>query len=69
MNRLYNGYNEYGVGWKNRCVVVNGNEYKMIFDYMKLRLSQLKYNEETDRHEYVIDGKYESIIQSFFKYL
>ena len=21
MNRIYNGSNEYGVGWKNRCVV------------------------------------------------
>ena len=39
MKRLCNGYNEYGVGWKNRCVVVNGNEYKMIFDFMKLRLN------------------------------
>ena len=26
MNRIYNGSNEYGVGWKNRSVVVNRNE-------------------------------------------
>ena len=69
MKRLCNGYNEYGVGWKNRCVVVNGNEYKMIFDCMKWKLSELKYNEEIERIEYVIDDKYEPIIQSFSNYL
>ncbi len=69
MKRLCNGYNEYGVGWKNRCVVVNGNEYKMIFDCMKWKLSELKYNEEIERIEYVIDGKYKPIIQSFSDYL
>ena len=26
MNRLCNGYNEFGVGWKNRCLIVNRNE-------------------------------------------
>ena len=64
MERLWNGFNEYGVGWKNRCLIVNGNDYKMIFDYMKLKLSQLKYNVETDRIEYRIEDKYEPIIQS-----
>ncbi len=69
MKRLCNDYNEYGNRWKNRCVVVNGNDYKMIFDFMKLRLSQLKNNEVTDRIEYSIDDKYEPIIQSFSNYL
>ena len=69
MNRLCNGYNEYGVGWKNRCVVVNENECKMIFDNMKWRLSELKYNVETDRIECMIDGKYKPIIQCFTDYL
>ena len=69
MERLWNGYNEYGVGWKNRCVVVNENEYKMIFDCMKWKLSELKYNVETDRIECIIDSKYETIIQSFSNYL
>ena len=64
MERLCNGSNEYGVRWKNHCVVVNENEYKMIFDCMKWKLSQLKYNVETDRYEYVIEDKYEPIIQS-----
>ena len=26
MNRIYTGSNEYGAGWKNRSVIVNGNE-------------------------------------------
>ena len=69
MNRLYNGSNEYGVGWKNRCVIVSGNEYNTIFDCMKLRLSEFKYNVETDKIEYVVDGKYEPIIHSFSNYL
>ena len=41
----------------------------MIFDCMKWKLSELKYNVETDRIEYMIDGKYESIVQSFSNYL
>ena len=69
MERLCNGFNEYGVGWKDRCVVVNGSEYKMIVDCMKWKLSQLKYNKETDEIECMIDGKYETIIQSFSNYL
>ena len=36
MNRLLTDSNEYGAAWKNRCVVVNGNEYKLIFDYLKV---------------------------------
>ena len=64
MNRLYNGSNEYGVGWKNRCLVVNGNEYKLKIDCMKWKLSDLNHNEENERIEYLIDEKYESIIQA-----
>ena len=64
MNRLYNGSNEYGVGWKNRCVIVNGNEYNTIVDCMKWKLSDLNHNEENERIEYLIDEKYESIIQA-----
>ena len=67
INKLCNDSNEYGIGWKNRCVVVNGNEYKMILNYMKL--GEFQYNEETERIECVIDSKYESIIQSFSTYL
>ena len=67
--RFFSQFKEYGTSWKNRCVVVNENEYKMIFDCMKLRLSEFKYNVETDKIEYVVDGKYEPIIQSFSNYL
>ena len=69
MNRIYNGSNEYGVGWKNRSVIVNGNEYKLIYDYMKLRLSVIAFNNKFDRIEFVIDNKYEPIIQSFSKFI
>ncbi len=69
MNRIYTGSNEYGVGWKNRCVVMSRNEYKMIFEYMKLRLSDIKYNDKEERFEFVIDDKYEPIIQCFSKYI
>ena len=67
INKLCNDSNKYGIGWKNRCVVVNGKEYKMILNYMKLGAFQ--YNEETERIECVIDSKYEPIIQSFSTYL
>ena len=53
MNRLYNGFNEYGVGWKNRCVVVNGNGYRLMFDCMKSRLVEFKNNNESDRIEII----------------
>ena len=69
MNRLYNGSNEYGIRWKNRSVVMNGNEYKMIFEYMKLRLSDITYNDKDERLDFVIDDKYEPIIQSFSKFI
>ena len=41
----------------------------MIFDCLKLRLNQLRHNNEKERYEYVIDDKYESIIQSFSIYI
>ena len=69
VNRIFTDSNEYGVGWKNRSVTVNGNEYKLIYDYIKLRLSNMKYNNVFDRIEFVIDDKYESIIQCFSKYI
>ena len=71
MGRLCNGSNEYGVGWKNRCVVVNGNEYYTILRFLKKvwKLSELRYNNERERYEYVVEDKYEPIIQSFSKFI
>ncbi len=71
MNRIYNGSNEYGAGWKNRCLIVNGNEYKLISKYMNtiLKLSDIKYNDKDERLDFVIDCKYEPIIQSFSKFI
>ena len=53
MNRLYNGFNEYSIRWKNRCVMVNGNEYRLMFDCMKSRLVEFKNNNESDRIEII----------------
>ena len=46
MNRLCNGSNENGVGWKNRCMIVNEKEYNMKLDYFKLEC--LEYNDERE---------------------
>ena len=67
MNRLFTGFNEYGYRWKNRCIVVNGKEYKVMMNYV--RMNELKYDEDDDRIEYTINYKYESIIKSLTKYL
>ena len=61
--------NEYGSRWKNRCVVVNGNEYKLIVDSLHLNLIDIQYNDSSDRIECIVDHQYESIIQSFSAYL
>ena len=50
MNRLYTSSNEYGIGWKNRCLIVNEHEYKLVFDYLKLQLTHLKLNNEHDQN-------------------
>ena len=51
MNRLYNGCNEYGVGWKNRCLMMNGNEYKLIVHYVQSKLHYFKYDDEKVKYE------------------
>ena len=61
--------NEHGIEWKNRCVVVNGNEYKLIVDSLHLNLIDIQYNDSSDRIECIVDHQYESIIQSFSAYL
>ena len=70
MNRLYNDFNEYGVGWKKRCLMVNGTEYRMK-KYVKKewRLNELQYMNEIERIYCKIDNRYESIISSFSNFL
>ena len=70
MNRLYNDFNEYGVGWKKRCLMVNGTEYRMK-KYVKKewRLNELQYMNEIERIDCEIDNRYESIIRSFSNFL
>ena len=65
MNRLYDGSNEYGIGWKNRCVMVNGNEYKLMFDCMKSRLVEFKNNNESDRIEIIKNIVKEILLSSY----
>ena len=69
MNRICTGSNVYGVGWKNRCVLMNENEYEFI-NYIKKvwKFSELKYNCECDRVDCIIDMKYESIIKALYTY-
>ncbi len=69
MKRLDNGFNEYGNRWKKRCLMVNGNEFMMLFDCVKLRLGNLINNNERDRIECIIDDKYEPIIQSLSRFI
>ncbi len=70
MRRLYNGFNEYGIGWKNRCLMVNGHEYKLMMNYMKL--GDLQYNSEKDRDEIIRSTSIPStneILNDFENYL
>ena len=69
LSRLYNGSNEYGVGWKNMCVIVNGNEYNTVSKSINWTLQRLEYNNETGRIEGIIDGQYEPILQVFCKFI
>ena len=71
MNRLCSSFNEYGTGWKNRCVTIKRKEYTMIVDCImkEWKLNELKYNDQFNRVEYTIKLKYKSIIQSFSDYL
>ena len=67
MNRIYTGSNKYGIRWKNRQMIVNGNKYEILLDYMNIKLSDLTCTNELNRVEYKIDDRYEPIIQAFTK--
>ncbi len=72
MKRLCNGFNEYGVGWKNRCLMVNEKEYKLMMKYMNIRLGDLQYNGEKERDEIIRSTSIPSaneILNDFENYL
>ena len=49
--RFFSQFSEYGDRWKNRCLMVNEYEYKLIMGCMKL--GDLQYNSERDRYEII----------------
>ncbi len=67
--RLFSQFNEYGDRWKNRCLMVNGHEYKLMVNYMKLKLGDLQYNSEKDRYEVIISTSTNYILTDFENYL
>ena len=69
VNRLITDSNKYGVGWKNRYLIVNGNEYNLALKHLKMKLHNLKYNNSNECIECMIDNKYESILQAFSKFI
>ena len=56
---------EYDVGWKNRYLVVNGNEYRLMFDCIKSRLVEFKNNNESDRIEIIKNTVKEISLSSY----
>ncbi len=46
MNRLYNGSNEYGVGWKNRYILLKNNKYRLMMNYITLNGLSFNTKEE-----------------------
>ncbi len=53
LNRLCTNNNK-GYRWKNRCLIVNGDEYKLMMNYIIIQLGDLQYNSEKDRYEAII---------------
>ena len=71
MYRLFTS-NEYGNRWKNRRLMVNGNEYKLMMNYMIIQLGDLQYNSEKDRDAIIINTSIPSakeILNDFEYYL
>ena len=56
---------EYGIRWKNRYLMVNGNEYIYVFDCMKSRLVEFKNNNESDRIEIIKNTVKEISLSSY----
>ena len=51
--RFFSQFKEYGTSWKNRCLMVNENEYKMMMNYLIIQYGDLQYNCEKDRDEII----------------
>ena len=71
LNRLCTNNNK-GYRWKNRCLMVNGHEYKLMMNYMIIQLGDLKYNSENNRYEIIRNTSTPSaneILNDFENYL
>ncbi len=66
--RLFNSM-EYGIGWKNRCVIAKENQDSTLFDQLNLKYHQIEYNEDSCRIECPMDSRYEKLLQAFSEYL
>ena len=53
LERMSNGFFEYGNRWKNRCVVVNEKKYDLMTILINIRLGDLQYNRERMRDEII----------------
>ena len=70
--RFFSQFSEYGTSWKNRCLMVNGHEYKLMMNYMIIQLGDLQYNSENNRYEIIRDTSTPSaneILTDFENYL
>ena len=55
--RLFSGSYKRDIDTKKKCVIVNGTEYPLLFDHMKVR--DYEYNKESDRYEMIRNVKEE----------
>ena len=55
--RLFSGSYKRDIDRKEKCVIVNGTEYPLLFDHMKVR--DYEYNKESDRYEMIRNVKEE----------
>ena len=72
LERMSNGFFEYGNRWKNRCVVVNEKKYDLMTILINIRLGDLQYNREENRDEIIRNSsRYyaNEILNDFKKYL
>ena len=76
MNRLYTNSSEYGVGWKNRCIMVDGKELPFLqqqlrWNHLMLPLKCIHYTEKKERLEFTINAKGDKaiLLNDFERYL